>query len=437
MDSSLPSSEGDAHCLLQTKTMLYHLFQWLEKTYELPGAELWNFITFRAGVAIIFSLIISMLFGGRIIRFLQNLQVGETIRDLGLEGQKEKEGTPTMGGVIIIMAILLPCLLVADLTNIYILLMILSTTWMGMIGFADDYIKVFRKNKKGLHGMFKVLGQIVLGLIVAVTMLMSDEIVVRMDAEEADLNNYKVVEKIDVSTKSGETVEIAYVKTTLTNVPFLKGNDLDYQQFLWFLGDNARKFVWILFVPLVIFIVTAVSNAANLTDGIDGLATGVSAIIGVTLGVLAYVSGNIVAADYLNILNLPGASELVIFAACFLGACIGFLWYNSYPAQVFMGDTGSLTLGGIIAAMAILLRKELLIPILCGIFLVENLSVVMQVSYFKYTKKKYGEGRRIFKMSPLHHHYQKLGIPEPKIVTRFWIVGILLAVFTILTLKIR
>ena len=285
--------------------------------------------------------------------------------------------------------------------------------------------------------MFKVLGQIVLGLIVAVTMLMSDEIVVRMDAEEADLNNYKVVEKIDVSTKSGETVEIAYVKTTLTNVPFLKGNDLDYQQFLWFLGDNARKFVWILFVPLVIFIVTAVSNAANLTDGIDGLATGVSAIIGVTLGVLAYVSGNIVAADYLNILNLPGASELVIFAACFLGACIGFLWYNSYPAQVFMGDTGSLTLGGIIAAMAILLRKELLIPILCGIFLVENLSVVMQVSYFKYTKKKYGEGRRIFKMSPLHHHYQKLGIPEPKIVTRFWIVGILLAVFTILTLKIR
>ena len=417
--------------------MLYHLFQWLEKTYQIPGAELWNFITFRAGVAIIISLIISMLFGGRIIKFLRNQQVGETIRDLGLEGQKEKEGTPTMGGVIIIMAILLPCLLVADLTNVYILLMILATTWMGMIGFTDDYIKVFRKNKKGLHGMFKGVGQIVLGLIISVTMLMSDDVVVRMDAEVAELNHYEIVKRIDVSTKSGETLEIAHVKTTLTNVPFLKDSDLDYTSFLWFLGDNASKFIWVLFVPWVIFLVTAVSNAANLTDGIDGLATGVSAIIGVTLGVFAYVSGNVVASGYLGVLNIPGSSELVIFAACFLGACIGFLWYNSYPAQVFMGDTGSLTLGGIIGAMAILLRKELFIPILCGIFLAENLSVVLQVSYFKYTKRKYGEGRRIFKMSPLHHHYQKMGMPEPKIVTRFWIVGILLAVFTILTLKIR
>ena len=285
--------------------------------------------------------------------------------------------------------------------------------------------------------MFKVLGQIVLGLIVAITMLWSDDIVVRMDAEEAELNGYEIIEKIDITPKSGDTYEIAYVKTTLTNVPFMKGNNLDYTQLLWFLGDNASKFVWILFVPLVIFIVTAVSNAANLTDGIDGLATGVSAIIGATLGVLAYVSGNIVASDYLDILHMPGSGELVVFAACFLGACIGFLWYNAYPAQVFMGDTGSLTLGGIIAAMAILLRKELLIPVLCGIFLMENLSVVLQVSYFKYTKRKYGEGRRIFKMSPLHHHYQKLGMSEPKIVTRFWIVGILLAVFTILTLKIR
>lgn len=418
--------------------MLYSLIQWLKEAgYEIPGMGLWNYITFRAGVAIIISLIISMLFGGKIIKFLQRLQVGETIRDLGLEGQKEKEGTPTMGGVIIIMAIVIPCLLVADLENIYILLMLLATTWMGIIGFTDDYIKVFRKNKEGLSGKFKILGQVVLGLIVALTMLASDDVVVRMDKETADEMGYEIVDFFEVQDAKGDLNEIAYVKSTLTNVPFFKENNFDYQQLLWFLGDNSKSLVWVIFVPIIIFIVTAVSNAANLTDGIDGLATGVSAIIGGTLMVLAYVSGNVIAADYLNILHLPGSGELVIFSACFLGACIGFLWYNAYPAQIFMGDTGSLTLGGIIAAMAILIRKEWLIPILCGIFLAENLSVVLQVSYFKYTRKKYGEGRRIFKMSPLHHHYQKLGMPEPKIVTRFWIVGILLAVFTILTLKIR
>lgn len=416
--------------------MLYYLFQWLEES-NFIGAGLWQYITFRAGVAIIISLIISLIFGQRIIKFLNRQQVGETIRDLGLAGQKEKEGTPTMGGVIIIMAIIIPCLLVADLENIYILLMLLATLWMGVIGFIDDYIKVFRKNKKGLSGKFKILGQVVLGIIVAVTMLMSDNVVVRMPQAAAVQAGYEIVDSFESKHPGQKDVQIAYVKTTLTNVPFLKGNHLDYKNLLWFLGDNAKIWAWIIFVPFVIFLVTAVSNAANLTDGIDGLATGVSAIIGITLAVLAYVSGNIIASDYLNILHLPGTSELVVFSACFLGACIGFLWYNAFPAQVFMGDTGSLTLGGIIASMAILIRVELLIPILCGIFVIENLSVMIQVSYFKYTKRKYGEGRRVFKMSPLHHHYQKLGMSEPKIVTRFWIVGILLAVFTILTLKIR
>jgi phospho-N-acetylmuramoyl-pentapeptide-transferase len=414
--------------------MLYYLFDYIEKNFQWSGAGLWSFITFRAGVAIIISLIISLIFGSRIIRYLKKLQVGESIRDLGLEGQKEKEGTPTMGGLIIIMAILLPCLLVARLDNVYIQLMLLATVWMGVIGFIDDYIKVFRKNKKGLSGKFKILGQIGLGIIVGVTMIVSDQVVVRLPAERAEAMNYEIV---DIKVDEGNQQEWAYVKTTLTNVPFFKNNNFDYKQLLWFLGDNAGTWVWLVFVPIVIFIVTSVSNAANLTDGVDGLATGVSAIIGVTLGVFAYVSGNFIAANYLQIMFLPGSSELVIFAACFLGACIGFLWYNAYPAQVFMGDTGSLTLGGIIAAMAIVLRKELLIPILCGIFVVENLSVVIQVSYFKYTKKKYGEGRRVFLMSPLHHHFQKKGFPEPKMVTRFWIVGILLAVLTVLTLKIR
>ncbi len=417
--------------------MLYHLFQYLEKNYDTSGAQIWQFISFRAGVAIVISLIISMLFGGKIIKFLKRQQVGETVRDLGLAGQKQKEGTPTMGGIIIIMAIVIPCLLVADLTNVYIQLVLLSTIFMGCIGFTDDYIKVFRKNKKGLSGKFKVLGQVILGLIVGLTMMFSDGVVVRMDLEEAQAGQYEIVETKTVQAKDGSVAQVAHVKTMMTNVPFLKSHRLDYSRLLWFLGDNANKLGWIIFLPFVVFVITAISNAANLTDGIDGLATGVSAIIGVTLGLLAYVSGNVIAADYLDIMYLPGAGELVIFSACFLGACIGFLWYNAYPAQVFMGDTGSLTLGGIIAALALLIRMELLLPILCGIFVAENLSVVVQVGYFKYTKKKYGEGRRIFKMSPLHHHYQKMMMPEPKIVTRFWIVGILLAVVTILTLKIR
>ncbi len=415
--------------------MLVHLFEYLE-FIDFPGAGMFQYITFRAGFAIILSLIISMLFGERIIKVLQKFQVGETVRDLGLKGQKEKEGTPTMGGVIIILAIIIPCLLLARLDNTYVILILLATIWMGIIGFTDDYIKVFKKNKEGLSGKFKILGQVGLGLIIGLSMLLSDDVVVRMDLAEAKQKNLEIVETFPIE-ENGILTEKANVKTTLTNVPFLKGNRLDYANLLRFLGDNYHNFAWIIFIPLVVFIVTAVSNAANLTDGLDGLATGVSGIIGATLGVFSYVSGNIIAADYLNILYLPGTSELVIFSACFLGACLGFLWYNSHPAQIFMGDTGSLTLGGIIAAMAILLRKELLIPILCGIFLFENLSVIIQVSYFKYTRKKYGEGRRIFRMSPLHHHYQKKGMSEVKIVTRFWIIGILLAVFTIITLKIR
>lgn len=417
--------------------MLYHLFQYLEKTYGTSGAQVWQFISFRAGVAIVISLIISLLFGGKIIKYLKRKQVGETVRDLGLAGQKQKEGTPTMGGVIIIMAIVVPCLLIADLSNVYIQLVLLATVFMGAIGFTDDYIKVFKKNKKGLSGKFKIAGQVVLGLIVGLTMLFSDGVKVRMSVDQAKAGGYEIVETKQFERKDGSTYEVAHVKTTMTNVPFLKSHQLDYSNLLWFLGDNASKWGWIIFLPFTVFVITAISNAANLTDGIDGLATGVSAIIGVTLGILAYVSGNVIAADYLDIMYLPGAGELVIFSACFLGACIGFLWYNAYPAQIFMGDTGSLTLGAIIASLALLIRTELLLPILCGIFVAENLSVVLQVGYFKYTKKRYGEGRRIFKMSPLHHHYQKLMMSEPKIVTRFWIVGILLAVVTILTLKIR
>lgn len=418
--------------------MLYHLFNYLERTYGTSGAQIWQFISFRAGVAIVISLIISMLFGGKIIKYLKRQQVGETVRDLGLAGQKQKEGTPTMGGLIIITAIIVPCLLVADLTNVYIRTLLISTVVMGCIGFTDDYIKVFRKNKKGLSGKFKVAGQVMLGLIVGLTMMFSEGVVVRMELDEAKADNYEIISTRTIDNIDGRAAETyARVKTTMTNIPFLKSHRLDYSRLLWFLGDNAYKWGWIIFLPFTVFVITAISNAANLTDGIDGLATGVSAIIGVTLGILAYVSGNVIAADYLNIMYLPNAGETVIFVACFIGACIGFLWYNSYPAQIFMGDTGSLTLGGIIAALALLIRMELLLPILCGIFVAENLSVVLQVGYFKYTKRKYGEGRRIFKMSPLHHHYQKLLMPEPKIVTRFWIVGILLAVVTILTLKIR
>ncbi len=410
--------------------MLYQLFDLLQSQYSLPGAGLFQYLSFRAGLAIVLSLIMSMLVGKRIIRYLKRQLIGETIRELGLEGQNEKEGTPTMGGIIIILSILVPCLLLADLSNIYVILMLICTVWMGAIGFIDDYIKVFRKNKEGLKGKFKILGQVVLGLIVGLVMLYHQDITLRMSYDEAIAHGYEII-------RQSPTEGYVEVKTTLTNVPFLKGNKLDYADIIGFLGDNADNLVWIIFLPLVIFIVTAVSNASNLTDGLDGLATGVSAIIGGTLGVLAYLSGNTIIADYLNIFYIPNVGELLVFSACFMGACIGFLWYNSYPAKIFMGDTGSLTLGGIIAALAIVSRKELYIPVLCGIFLVENLSVIIQVAYFKYTKKKYGKGKRVFKMAPLHHHFQKLGMHESKIVTRFWIVGIMLAVMTIVMLKIR
>jgi len=417
--------------------MLYQLFQWLDKTYDLPGAGLWQFTTFRAGIGLVISLIISMLFGGRIINFLRSLQIGETVRDLGLEGQLSKKGTPTMGGVIIIMGIVIPVLLVADLKNVYVLIMLLVTTWMAIIGFMDDYIKVFKKNKEGLSAKSKLFGQVGCGLIVAIMMINSDEISVRLPTKVGDEMGYERVSiKYNVSN-ARDTTEVAHYKAYITNVPFFKENQLDYAKWLPLEREQAMKYIWIVFVPLVILIITAVSNAANLTDGLDGLATGVSSVVATSLGVFAFVSGNVVLASYLNVFYLPGTGELVIFAACMLGACTGFLWYNSYPAQVFMGDTGSLTLGGIIAAMALLLRKELIIPIMCGVFLAENLSVMIQVAYFKYTKRKYGEGRRVFLMSPLHHHFQKKGMPEAKIVTRFWIVSILLAVLTILTLKVR
>ena len=421
--------------------MLYHLFEHLQENYNLPGAGLFQYISFRAGLAIIISLVISILFGNKIIRSLKRLQVGETVRELGLAGQKEKEGTPTMGGFIIILATLLPCVLLADLTNIYIILLIITTLLMTGIGFADDYIKVFRKKKDGLAGKFKIVGQVLLGVLISCAMLMHDDIVVRMPLEDAMLAGYEVIRQFTIEVSQvnapSQIVEMAYVKTTLTNVPFFRGNAFDYNGLLWFLGDNASSFVWIVFVPIVVFIVTAVSNAANLTDGVDGLATGLSAIIAATLAVLAYVSGNAIIADFLDIYFIPFSSEMVIFAACFLGGCIGFLWHNAYPAKVFMGDTGSLTIGGIIAVMAVFLRKEFLLPILCGVFFLETLSVIIQVSYFKYTRKKYGEGRRVFKMSPIHHHFQKLGMHESRLVTRFWIVGIMLAIATIITLKVR
>jgi phospho-N-acetylmuramoyl-pentapeptide-transferase len=421
--------------------MLYHIFEYFEKHYHVGGAGLFQYISFRAGAAIITSLLISLLFGNRIIRSLKRLQVGETVRELGLDGQKEKEGTPTMGGFIILLATWIPCLLFARLDNIYIILMLVTTLWMTAIGFADDYIKVFKKDKNGLAGKFKIFGQVVLGVVVAIVMLYHSDVVIRMPIEDAIAGGYEVMDEFttEVTTigQAKEMVNMAYVKSTLTNIPFFKGNNFEYSSLLGFLGDNGKHLIWIVFLPIVIFIITAVSNAANLTDGIDGLATGVSAIIGATLGILAYVSGNTIIADYLNILYIPHSGELVIFAACFVGGCVGFLWFNSYPAKVFMGDTGSLTIGAIIATMAILLRKEFLIPILCGIFVVENISVVLQVGYFKYTRKKYGEGRRIFKMAPLHHHFQKRGMHEARIVIRFWIVGIILAVLTMITLKVR
>jgi phospho-N-acetylmuramoyl-pentapeptide-transferase len=387
-------------------------------------------------MAVIVSLLISLVMGKTLIAYLHRKQVGETIRDLGLDGQKEKQGTPTMGGLIILAAILIPTLLFAKLNNIYIILMIVTTVWMGTIGFIDDYIKVFKKNKEGLAGRFKIVGQVGLGLIIGYTMFFHPSIVVKekVPASEIGLSQYQTFEETKTNSNFQVTKE---TKSTKTNVPFYKNNEFDYAKLLKFIGDGYEKYAFWIFIPIVIIIITAVSNGANITDGIDGLATGTSAIIGATLGILAYVSGNMVFADYLNIMYIPNSGELVIFAGAFIGACIGFLWYNAYPAQVFMGDTGSLAIGGIIASYAIMIRKELLIPVLCGIFLVENLSVMIQVGYFKYTKRKYGEGRRIFKMSPLHHHYQKMGYSEPKIVTRFWIIGIILAVVTIVTLKLR
>jgi phospho-N-acetylmuramoyl-pentapeptide-transferase len=417
--------------------MFYYLFEYLDRVFDFPGAGVFQYITFRAAAAVITSLVISLLFGKSLIKLLVRKQVGETIRDLGLEGEKEKQGTPTMGGLIILGAILIPTLLFAKLDNIYIILMIFTTVWLGLIGFIDDYIKVFKKNKKGLAGKFKVAGQLVLGLVVGLTMFLNDDIVIRERVDRSSqVQLTEVVEESAISQAQQRFAEHA-VKSTKTNVPFFKNNEADYSKILAFLGPGYEKWAIVIFVIIVIFIIVAVSNGANLTDGMDGLATGTSAIIGATLGVLAWVSGNIVFADYLNIMYIPNTGELTIFISAFVGAAIGFLWYNSYPAQVFMGDTGSLAIGGIIAVFAILIRKELLIPILCGIFLMESLSVVMQVSYFKFTKRKYGEGKRIFKMSPLHHHYQILGYSEPKIVFRFMIIGIMLAVFTIITLKLR
>ncbi len=414
--------------------MLYYLFTWLNEHIHIPGAGLFQFISFRTAMAVIVSLIITTVYGSRLIRLLHQKQVGETIRDLGLEGEKKKQGTPTMGGLIIIAGILIPTLLFAKLDNIYVLLMIITTVWMGAIGFLDDYIKVFRKNKEGLAGRFKVIGQVGLGVLIAVTMYFHPDIVVRQTVSNP--TSSRPVEVI-INPSTGEKTYAENVKSTKTNIPLYKNNEFDYAKVLDVFGLNNVWITFCLFLVVVVLIVTAVSNGANLTDGIDGLATGTSAIIGITLAILAYVSGNIIFSDYLNIMYIPNSGELVIFAGAFVGACTGFLWYNAYPAQVFMGDTGSLTIGGIIAAFAILIRKELLIPVLCGIFLLESLSVILQVSYFKYTKKKFGEGRRIFLMSPLHHHYQKKGYHESKIVTRFLIVSIILAIITVVTLKVR
>ncbi|MBC6368243.1 phospho-N-acetylmuramoyl-pentapeptide-transferase [Algoriphagus sp. AK58] len=403
--------------------MLYPIFDYLDRVLDIPGTGVFRYISFRAGMAAVISLIITITFGHHIINWIRNRQIGETVRDLGLEGQSQKKGTPTMGGLMMIAAILIPTLLFANLNNVYIILLLVTTVWLGLIGFLDDYIKVFRKNKEGLKGRFKIVGQIGIGIIVGATLYYHDDVVVREFSTP-------------VSVESGvvETPAFQDVKALKTTIPFFKNNELNYENLLGFLGDSMTP---VLYILVVIFIITAVSNGANITDGIDGLAAGTSAIIGLTIAIFAYLSGNAIFSQYLNIMYIPNSGELVIFASAFIGACIGFLWYNAYPAQVFMGDTGSLMLGGVIAVLALTLRKELLIPVMCGIFLVENLSVMIQVSYFKYTRKKYGEGRRIFLMSPLHHHYQKKGIHEAKIVTRFWIVGILLAVITLATLKLR
>jgi len=417
--------------------MLYYLFEYINQHIDLPGSGLFKYISFRAGGALIFSLIISILYGNRIINFLRRKQIGETVRDLGLAGQKEKAGTPTMGGIIIILAILIPCLLWARLDNVYILLMLFVTIWLSLIGFLDDYIKVFQKNKEGLKAKTKLAGQVICGLVVAITLMYNKNVQIRLTEAEAIESGYEIVEKVSIKDNAGNANTLVHARALSTNVPFVKGNVFDYSKLIGWMGERAKKATPILYVLLVIFILVSVSNGANLTDGIDGLATGVSGIVGVTLIVFAYVSGNAIFADYLGIYFIPNSGELVIFTSCFIGACIGFLWWNSFPATVFMGDTGSLALGGVIATLAIVLRKELLVPVFCGIFLIENFSVVLQVAYFKYTKKKYGEGRRIFRMSPLHHHYQKGGMHEVKIVNRFWITAIFLAVLAIITLKIR
>ncbi len=415
--------------------MLTYLFEYLNGL-DFPGAGLFEYISFRAGMALITSLIVSMVFGKRLIGMLQKQQIGETVRDLGLEGQLAKQGTPTMGGLIILAAILIPTLLFAKLHNVYVITMLIATVWLGAIGFLDDYIKVFKKNKEGLAGRFKVVGQVGVGLIVGCILYFHPDTQVH---KEVDTNyrlkaNEQLVTDMHIDDDTHENTKWIRTKDMTTTIPFIKNNEFNYN---WLIGDWAGTYGWLLFIPVVIFIVIAVSNGANMTDGLDGLATGTSAIVGIALAILAYVSTNVKFADYLDVMYIPYAEELVIFISAFVGACIGFLWYNSFPAQVFMGDTGSLALGGIIAVFAISIRKELLIPILCGVFLIENLSVIMQVGWFKYTKKKYGAGRRVFLMAPLHHHYQKKGLHEAKIVSRFWIVAILLAVITIVTLKVR
>jgi len=413
--------------------MLYHFFNYINQNFDFPGSGLFEFISFRAGMAVITSLVITLVFGGRLIKFLQRKQVGESIRDLGLEGQMVKAGTPTMGGVIILAGIIVPTMLFAKLDNIYIQLMLVATVWLGLIGFLDDYIKVFKKNKKGLAGKFKVIGQIGVGIIVGASMYWSDSVTIKSKT----YYNTEILAEQQKSLQETKSYFWEETKSLKTTIPFVKNNEFDYSWLISWISPELSKYSWLVFIPIIVIIVISVSNGANLTDGLDGLATGTSAIIGITLAIFAYLSGNLVFSDYLNILYIPNSSELVIFISSFVGACIGFLWYNSFPAKVFMGDTGSLALGGIIAVFAIAIRKELLIPVFCGVFLIENLSVVLQVSYFKYTKRKFGEGRRIFLMSPIHHHYQKKGIHEAKIVSRFWILGILLAVLSIVTLKLR
>lgn len=415
--------------------MLYYLFQYLNEL-DFPGAGVFEYITFRTAASVIVSLLISLVFGKRIIDVLHRKQVGETVRDLGLEGQKTKQGTPTMGGLIILASILIPTLLFAKLDNIYIILMLVSTVLLGSIGFVDDYIKVFKKNKEGLAGKFKIFGQVVVGLLVGSILYFNEDVLVKRKVAVEDLaqHNQVLAQTSDAPSEGFQWVEI---KSMYTTIPFVKNNEFDYGKLIDWCCDNAMDWAWLVFIPIVIFIITAVSNGANMTDGLDGLATGTSAIIGVTLAVLAYVSGNTIFADYLNIMYIPHSGELVVFIGAFIGACVGFLWYNSYPAQVFMGDTGSLALGGIIAVFALAIRKELLIPVFCGVFLIENLSVMIQVAYFKYTKKKLGVGRRVFLMAPLHHHYQKKGYHESKIVSRFWIIGVMLAILSIVTLKLR